>query len=926
MRTAELRERYLAFFESKGCKRVPSSSLIPDDPSMLLTGAGMVQFKPYFMQQKQLEAPYIGTATVQKCVRMTDIDIIGTTGRHLSFFEMLGNFSFGAYFKQEMCEWALEFSVDVLGFDQEKLYVTVYTDDDEAYDIWAGLGVDKSHISRLGKEDNFWVAGTSGPSGPCSELYYDQGPEFSCGRADCAPGCECDRYIEYWNLVFTQYDLQEDGSLVDLPKKNIDTGMGLERTAALLQGVTSNYETDVLRGLIEVGERLSGIKYTNSYSEPKKEGASGSSSGPDDPSPQGSDRSSAYRDLSLRILADHIRAATFMIGDGILPSNEGRGFVLRRLMRRAMRHGLLLGIESPFMGEFIDAVIAEMGSAYPEIVENEVLIKRIAHSEEERFAQTLQQGQRFLLEHLDVLEEGAHLDGSIAFTLHDRFGFPIDLSVEIAHEQGYEVNREGFDKLMEQQKAQARAHAKGDAWSTGSDELYEQLLTEKGPTVFVGYDYSESLAQIIGLVVDGQSVSKLSDGEAAEIILNRTPFYAEKGGQVADTGTILLPRSASDGVSGDASDATSAASAGVFTVTDVKEYAGGIVAHYGFIEGELTLGDEVEAVIDGSRRRRIERNHTATHLLHYALQEILGDHVKQAGSLVAPDHLRFDFTHFEPVSPEELEAVEQRVNSLIMADSPVRAHETSLDQARASGVTALFGEKYGEVVRVVTAGHQSHELCGGTHVSHTSQIGIFKIISESSIGANLRRIEAQTSFDALERLRQSEAELYRAASLLKTTPDMVANKIQAQTDQLRQATEELAKLKSRSATQALTERLNEARAIGGALGYKLLALRQDGLDGGQLRETADFLRQKLGDASAVVIGSLDKNGAPSLLAAATSKAVNAGFDAGALIRELAPLIGGKGGGKPYMAQAGGKDPEGLDAALEKARETLETEL
>jgi len=900
MRTAELREQFLAFFESKGCKRIPSSSLIPDDPSMLLTSAGMVQFKPYFMQQKQLEAPYIGTASVQKCVRTTDIDIIGTTGRHLSFFEMLGNFSFGEYFKQEMCEWALEFSLEVLSFDKEKLYFTVYEEDDETYAIWESLGVERSHISKLGKKDNFWVAGTSGPSGPCSELYYDQGPDYSCGSADCAPGCDCDRYIEYWNCVFTQYDLQEDGSLVDLPKKNIDTGMGLERTAALLQGVHSNYETDVLRGLIEVGERLGNITYTNSFEYSSELFAS----------KQGSEQ--LRRDLSLRILADHTRAVTFLIGDGVLPSNEGRGFVLRRLMRRAMRHGLLLGIEAPFMSEFIDAVIAEMGSAYPEIVENSVLIKRIAYSEEERFAQTLHQGQRFLIEHLEALEQGSLLDGATAFTLHDRFGFPIDLTIEIASEQGFEVHRAGFDELMEQQRTQARAHAKEDAWDHASGGFYEQLLAERGSTAFVGYEFHESMAEVIGLVVDGESVSAINNGTTAEVVLDTTPFYAAKGGQVADTGTIMMPKNVTD-----------TASAGVFTVLDTREQAGGIIVHYGHIEGELAVGSRVVAVIDGSRRARIERNHTATHLLHYALQQTLGDHVKQAGSLVASDRLRFDFTHFGPLSPEELTSVERRVNTLIMEDGPVRAYETSLEQARASGVTALFGEKYGEQVRVLLAGHQSRELCGGTHVSHTSMIGLFKIISESSIGANVRRIEALTSFDALERFRHAEDELQKAAKLLKTTPEEVNSRIQAQINHLSRVEEELTHLKSRSATVALSERLSEAVAVGGELGYKLLAIRQDGLDSTQLRETADFLRQKLGDASAVVLGSLDERGMPSLLAAATNKAVAAGFNAGALISQLAPMIGGRGGGKPSMAQAGGKDSTGLDTALAEVNSILE---
>lgn len=899
MKTAELRENYLAFFESKTHKRVPSSSLIPDDPSLLLTSAGMVQFKPYFLQQKQLEEPYVGTTTVQKCVRTTDIDIIGTTGRHLSFFEMLGNFSFGAYFKKEMCAWALEFSLDVLKFPLEKLHFTVYVDDDESMRIWEDLGIEKSRITKLGKEDNFWTAGSTGPCGPCSELYYDQGPEHGCGKPDCAPGCDCDRYIEYWNLVFTQFDLQEDGTLVELPKKNIDTGLGLERAAAILQGVQSNYETDILRGLIEVGERLSGARYTSSFDY-------GDSTLSDE------EQAQLKVDLSLRIIADHSRASTFMIGDGILPSNEGRGYVLRRLMRRAMRYGMLLGIESPFLGEFVDVVIAEMGDVYPEIVENRALIENIVRSEEERFAQTLRFGQGFLDEQLETLSAGNTLDGAVAFELHDRFGFPIDLTVEIASERGVKVDRDGFSELMEKQRSQGRAHAKGDAW-LAADELYEQILHDFGPTSFVGYTHTKATAEVIALIVDGESVMEVSDGQAAEVVLDRSPFYAEKGGQVGDTGTLTMS---------DINAEDKASSLGIFTVTDTKVHAESIVAHVGHIEGSLTVGATVEAAIDTLRRDRIERNHTATHLLHYALQNVLGDHVKQAGSLVAPDRLRFDFTHFEALSPTQLEAVEVLVNNLIMEDSTVEAHETSLAEARAQGVTALFGEKYGEQVRVLEAGPHSKELCGGTHVTHTAKIGLLKITSESSVGANLRRIEAVTSFDALDRYKLSERKLEEAAALLKTTPDEVASRVEALQAHLKEVEAELATLKKAGTADTLASHLDDAVHIGGDEGYELLITRQDGLEGGELRETADFLRQKLGDTSAVVLGSVNAEGAPSLLAAATEKAAQAGFNAGALIKELAPLIDGRGGGKPTMAQAGGKDKAGLDSALAKAKELL----
>ncbi|MCL2883462.1 MAG: alanine--tRNA ligase, partial [Coriobacteriia bacterium] len=703
MKARELREKYLSFFEAKGCKRVPSSSLIPDDPSMLLTSAGMVQFKPWFLQLKQLEEPYIGTTSVQKCVRTTDIDIIGTTGRHLSFFEMLGNFSFGGYFKNEMCAWALEFSLDVLGFDFEKLYFTVYLDDDETIEIWKSLGVPEERIRRLGEKDNFWTAGPTGPCGPCSELYYDQGPEFGCGQPDCGPGCDCDRYLEYWNCVFTQFDRQEDGTLLPLPKKNIDTGMGLERTAAILQGAKSNFETDVLRGLIAVGEGLSSHPY------------GGLNTG---------------LDLSLRICADHSRALTFMIGDGILPSNEGRSFVLRRLLRRAMRHGHLLGIEAPFLVNYIRAIIAEMGDVYPEIVENQTLIERIVTAEEERFAQTLRTGQIYLDAALAPLDRGGVLSGQAAFELHDRYGFPIDLTIEIAAEAGVSVDRASFEEHMEKQRARARAAVRDDAWATLGG-VFSDLATEFGPTRFVGYSDSSIETSVLALIVEEEGkarrVDEVSAGQAAQVVLAATPFYAEMGGQVGDAGWLSrVGGGASDGSAGGGgnSDGTSSpdSPAALFTVLDTHGHDH-VFAHIGQATGTLKVGDRVTATIDRQRRERIERNHTATHLLHHALHKVVGDHVKQAGSLVAPDRLRFDFTHFEALSPQQLAAVEDLVNTMVMEDAEVTSHETTLDEARAAGVTALFGEKYGSQVRVIEAGSESRELCGGTHVHHTAEIG-----------------------------------------------------------------------------------------------------------------------------------------------------------------------------------------------------------
>jgi alanyl-tRNA synthetase len=858
---------------------------------------------------------------VQKCVRTTDIDIIGTTGRHLSFFEMLGNFSFGAYFKEEMCAWAYEFSTEVLGFDPERLYFTVYLDDDETVEIWKSLGVPDSHITRLGAEDNFWTAGPTGPCGPCSELYYDQGSEFGCGSPDCAPGCDCDRFLEYWNCVFTQYDRQEDGTLVPLPNKNIDTGMGLERTAAILQGVQSNYETDILRGLIAVGERLSGKVYGNG----------------------------GTTDLSLRICADHARAVTFMIADGILPSNEGRGYVLRRLLRRAVRHGQLLGIEPPFLNNYVAVVIEEMGGPYPELRENQHLIERIVHAEEERFGQTLRAGQSYLAAHLEEMQHSSAaapltLGGKTAFELHDRYGFPIDLTIEIAAEQGIAVDRDGFELHMASQRERARAAVKDEAWSSGS--VFNDILTTQGPTTFVGYGAHEVSAMVVALVVDAQDqtgtahrgdsfapggagedsgtgedsgesssggsipnpdearfimVDRITTGQHAQVILDRTPFYGEMGGQVGDTGFITT----SDGV-------------GDFHVEDTKVHEKVVYAHSGVIDGTLAVGDTVVAQIDSMRRERIERNHTATHLLHLALRTILGEHVRQAGSLVAPDRLRFDFTHFEAVTPEQMRRIEELVNNLIMNDSEVSAYETSLDEARASGVTALFGEKYGEQVRVLEAGEDSRELCGGTHVTHTAQIGFLKITGESSVGANLRRIEAITSFDALQYVNRIQTELARAALALKAQPAELADRVEALQKRVQELEGELRQRRLASAIDDIDAFVEAATDVG----YQLVIARSDGHVVEGLRSIWDLLRDRLGDPSAVVLGGLTPAGTPLLLAAGTPSAVDAGFDAGAIIKRIAPLIKGGGGGKPAMAQAGGKDPTAVDAALDAARTQL----
>lgn len=868
MNSAEIRESFLSFFESKGCRRWPSSSLVPDDPSLLMTSAGMVQFKPVFLGVRDLG--FTRATTVQKCLRTTDIDIIGTTGRHHSFFEMLGNFSFGDYFKTEACTWAYEYSVEVLGLDPTKIWFSIFEDDDEAERIWRDVvGVPQERIVRMGAKDNFWAAGPTGPCGPCSELYYDQGPEVGCGSPDCAPGCDCDRYLEYWNLVFMQYDRAEDGTMTPLPKQNIDTGMGLERIAGILQGVTSNYETDVLRTIMAKASELTGHTY----------GAEGEKV-----------------DTSLRILADHARAVAFMIADGILPSNEGRGYVLRRILRRAVRHGRLLGVEDPFLGKLIDVVVELMGPAYPEIVEHHSFITRIVLSEEQRFGATLRQGLILLEAEIDRTQGSTHnnaLDGSVAFTLHDTYGFPIELTSEIAAEAGLHVDMTAFEADMATQRDRARAAVKDESWNIGSS--FDEIARASGRTDFLGYELDECDARVLAILVDGKAVERIEAGQAAEVVLDSTPFYGEQGGQVGDTGVL----NAVDGS---------------FRVEDAKIPLAGLISHRGVLEsGSLSVGDKVHAAIDHLRRERIRRNHTATHLLHWALRLVLGEHVKQSGSFVSPERLRFDFTHFEAVSPEQLAKVEKLVNVKIMEDHPVRAYETTLQSARESGVTALFGEKYGEIVRVLEVGNFSHELCGGTHVTRTTEIGLLKVTSEGSVGSNLRRIEAITSFDAFDYLRDEESVLIAASEALKSRPDEVADRIATTLKRVRELEKALSEAKKRAQSGDVAEALS---TVTSAVGYEVaIGLVPDAETVDDLREWADALRKTV---PAVVLAGV-AGGKVLLLAAGSAKAVAAGFDAGAVIKAMAPHVGGRGGGKPAMAQGGGEDASGVEAALDAAR-------
>ena len=873
MTTAEIRSAYLSFFEERGNKLYPSSSLVPDDPSLLLANAGMNQFKEYYQGKKTMKE--IGACSCQKCVRTNDIDIIGADGRHASFFEMLGNFAFGGVTKQQACTWAYELITEVFKLPKERLHFTVFTDDDETYDVWRELGVPADHITRLGEDDNFWAAGPTGPCGPCSEIYFDLGEEVGCGRPDCAPGCDCDRFLEFWNLVFTQFDRQEDGSMPELPHRNLDTGMGLERMAAIMQHKSSFFDGDVMQSLIKLGEDISGKTYVDN------------------------DYTGASR--SLRIIADHARSVDFLISDGVLPGNEGRGYVLRRLLRRAVFHGRLLGIEDAFLGRFIDAVNDVMGEAYPNLIENADLVKGIVNAEEERFSTTLNNGRVYLDEQLAALGEGDVLPGKAAFMLHDTFGFPIDLTVEIAEGSGHAVDIEGFNAEMAEQKARARAAAKGDAWGSFND-VWTELSDELPATEFVGYD-NESIegARVLAIVVDGQRVSQASNAEKVQVVLDRTPFYAEMGGQMGDRGLIDTDK------------------AQLFVNATVSK--GGLYVHEGTLNGSLSEGDVVFAGYDLEWRSLLRRNHTATHLLDAALKSVLGDHVNQAGSLVAHDYLRFDFTHFEALSSEQISQIESLVNAQIFAAKPVVTHVMGIEDAKASGAVALFGEKYGDVVRVVSVGEEdqpfSRELCGGTHVSNTAEIGLFKIVSESSTGSNIRRIEAVTSTGAIEWLEGRAQIALDASAALKCRLEEVPARIASLQSELREANQKLKAALTGGSSDAISSAIENAVDCGS---YKLVIAQLDGLEAADLRNVWDTVRQKGGSAVACVIATVTSKGQPALLAAATDEAVAAGFKSGDVIKKIAPMVGGGGGGRPQMAQAGGKDASGIPAALEAARE------
>ena len=862
---------FLDYFASKGHLARGSYSLVPhNDKSVLLIPAGMAPLKPYFTGQEI--PPNRRMATCQKCVRTGDIDNVGHTARHLTFFEMLGNFSFGDYFKKEAIAWSWEFLTEVVGLDPDRLYPSIYLDDDEAFEIWNKQeGIPADRIFRFGKEDNFWEHG-AGPCGPCSEIYYDRGEKYGCGKPTCTVGCDCDRYMEVWNNVFTQFNGDGHGNYVELASKNIDTGMGLERLAVVVQDVDSVFDIDTMKAL---NEEVCGIAHVNYKEDPKK-------------------------DVSIRVIVDHIRSVTFMVSDGIMPSNEGRGYVLRRLLRRAARHGRLLGIKGSFLTRMADKVIETSRDGYPELEEKKVKIHAVIQEEEDKFNRTIDQGLQILGGLEKELEETGCtvLDGAQAFRLYDTYGFPLDLTKEILEEKGITVDEDGFAAAMEIQKETARGARKGTNYMGADVTVYEELdasLTCR----FDGYDRLEEDAEIVAMTSD-EIVGELSEGDKGTILTAETPFYATMGGQQCDTGLIT------------------GADGSVFRVEDTIKLPGDKIGHVGTVEkGAFRLGDTVHLSVNEARRSATARNHSATHLLQRALREVLGDHVEQAGSYVDAERLRFDFSHFAPMTADEIRQVEEKVNAAILSATPVTTILSSLEEARKEGAMALFGEKYGDVVRVVKMGGYSTELCGGTHVANTAQIACFKIVSEAGIAAGVRRIEALTAANLLAYYRGVEGRLAASAAAAKTNPEDLEKKIgqfQAEIKSLHQENEQL---KAKIAGAAMGNVLDRVQEVSGV---KLLAMNAEGLDMNGLRNMGDKLRDQLGEG--VVVLASAEGGKVSLIVSATESAVAKGAHAGNLIRRLAPMVGGGGGGRPNMAQAGGKDPSGIPAMLEKAAEFL----
>ena len=860
----ELREMYLKFFESKGHLRLPSFSLVPqNDKSILLINAGMTPMKPWFTGEE--EPPRHRVTTCQKCIRTGDIENVGHTARHGTYFEMLGNFSFGDYFKHEAIAWSWEFltSPDWVGLDPERLYPSVYEKDDEAFNIWRDeIGIPESRITRLGKDDNFWEHG-SGPCGPCSEIYFDRGEEYGCGKPDCAPGCDCDRYMEVWNNVFSQFDNDGNGNYSDLIQKNIDTGMGLERLAVVCQGVDSLFDVDTVMNITHKVSEITGAHYGDSHKT----------------------------DVSLRVITDHIRASVMMISDGILPSNEGRGYVLRRLLRRAARHGKLLGVNEPFLYQIVDMVVHENECQYPELREKQTYITRVIRNEEENFAKTIDAGMHIFS---DLLAEhqakGERVfSGADAFKLYDTYGFPIDLTREMVQEQDMTVDEDAFQDLMEQQRVRARKarEALGDLAWAGVD-----LGLDPTPTQFTGYDHTVDQGTILAIVCDGEVCSEIDEGKQGVLVLDCTPFYAEMGGQVADHGVIET-----DGA--------------LFQVTDVQKDKAGKFLHYGVMHsGHLQVEQTVTARIDTDRRKAIMRAHSATHLLQAALREVLGDHVHQAGSLVEPDRLRFDLTHFSAITPDELERVNEIVSDWILDGMDVTVSETSMAQAKASGATALFSEKYGDVVRVVNMGGKSIELCGGTHVDNTAKIGPFRITGESSVASGVRRVEAITGKAYLREMEAVNRRMYAAAEVLHAKPADLIAKAKGFTAELKEARQSVERMKEKILHSDVDRFLYASKNIGG---IKVITTTRTDLEAGDLRKLGDFLRDKDPDTVAVLATATESK--VTFVAVCGKNAVAKGIRAGDLVRAVSAVTGGKGGGKPDSAMGGGSEVLKIDDAL-----------
>ncbi len=865
----EIREMFLKYFEEKGHTRVASSSLVPhNDPTLLFANAGMNQFKDVFLGLE--ERAYKRATTSQKCVRAggkhNDLDTVGRTARHHTFFEMLGNFSFGDYFKRDAITYAWEFLTGRLGLPKDKLYATVYLDDDEAIELWREIaGIPEERIIRLGEKDNFWAMGDTGPCGPCSEILIDRGEEYSCSD-QCGIGkCDCDRFLEIWNLVFMQYNRDADGTMNPLPKPSIDTGMGLERITAVVQNVASNYDTDLIQSIVKAVEQLCGKAYHR-----------------DD------------RGFPFRVIADHSRACTFLISDGVLPSNEGRGYVLRRILRRAVRFGKVLEINEPFLYRMVPVVVDLMSGAYPELKEKQEYVQQVIKLEEERFHVTLHDGMRIVEEMVAKLkaEGGKQISGQQAFTLYDTYGFPLDLTEDTAEEHGLTVDKSGFQKAMEEQRRRARAARQETGMITQLQELYAELGQKLGPTQFLGYEASRATANVIALIVEGVRSEQAEEGDEVQVVLNETPFYGESGGQVGDTGLLT-----SDNCR--------------VRITDTRKVYNNLLVHLGKVEsGTLKEGELVEAALDLERRRAIARNHTATHLLHKALKQVLGDHVNQAGSLVEPERLRFDFNHLTGVNREEVAKLEALVNAKVLESLKVETFETGQEEARKMGATALFGEKYGDVVRIVKMEDYSMELCGGTHLPVTSQVGVFKILSEGGIGAGLRRIEAVTGTGALQHINEQEAELGVISELLKAQGD-AARRVENLVQSLKEKERELAQLQTKLAKYEVESLLEQVKEV---KGIKVLASKVVAPDMDALRSMGDLFRDKLG-SGVVVLGSAAGEDKVNLLALVTKDMVAKGLHAGNLVKEVAKVTGGGGGGRPDMAQAGGKNPAKLEEAL-----------